>query len=185
MYEANPHRYLPVPVCQIAAILRQQWCWVQASCNILKLYVMSGVAMPSPTPPVVVFRRPRNLRDLLIRARVTTPAHPTNTGNAPCNSRRKCCAEMDTCDSFRSKSTGRQYNIRHITYKSRNLVHLISCRCGLHYVGEMEKALHTRINGHRSEIRTKKVEKPVAAHFCQPDHSPCRRPGSERHREDP
>ena len=49
---------------------------------------------------------------------------------------------------------------------------MISCRkCKLQYVGETEQALHLRMNGHRSDIRTKKVEKPVAAHFCQEDHS--------------
>ena len=31
--------------------------------------------------------------------------------------------------------------------------------------------LHTRMNGHRSDIRTRKIEKLVAAHFTQPDHS--------------
>ncbi len=82
---------------------------------------------------------------------------------------------MEICNSFKSKSTGRQYNIRtRITCRSRNLVYLVSCtckRCGLQYVGETEKALHIRMNGHRLDIRTKKTEKPVAAHFCQSDHS--------------
>jgi len=127
-----------------------------------------------PNPPLVSFRRPRNLRNLLVRARVSTPAPPTNTGNTPCNSRRcKCCREIKSCNTFRSKNTGRQYNIRApITCKSKNLVYLISCRrCGLQYVGETENALHIRMNGHRSDIRTRKLDKPVAAHFCQSDHS--------------
>ena len=38
----------------------------------------------------------------------------------------------------------------------------------------LENPLHIniniRMNGHRSDIRTNKTEKPVAAHFCQPDH---------------
>ena len=41
----------------------------------------------------------------------------------------------------------------------------------MQYVGETENPLHIRMNGHRSDIRTKKVDKPVAAHFNQPDHS--------------
>ena len=44
-------------------------------------------------------------------------------------------------------------------------------RCGLHYVGETENSLHIRMNGHRSDIRTKKLEKSVVAHFSQPNHS--------------
>lgn len=126
-----------------------------------------------PNPPIVAFRRPRNLRDLLVRAMITTPATSSNTGSAPCNNRRcKCCEEIVTCRSFTSKHTGRKYNIRaEITCKSKNLIYLISCRkCGTQYVGETEQTLHARMNGHRSDIRTRKTEKPVAAHFCQPDH---------------
>ena len=127
-----------------------------------------------PNPPLVSFRRPRNLRNLLVRAQVPTPAPPTLNGNAPCNSRRcKCCKEIETCNTFKSKNTGRKYDIKAtLTCKSKNLVYLISCkRCGLQYIGETENALHIRMNGHRSDIRTKKLDKPVAAHFCQSDHS--------------
>ena len=59
-----------------------------------------------------------------------------------------------------------------MTCKSKNLVYLISCRrCEVQYVGETEQALRLRMNEHRSDIQTKKIEKPVAAHFCQEDHS--------------
>ena len=80
---------------------------------------------------------------------------------------------MVTCNKFKSKTTRRQYNIRaEITCKTRNLVYLISCkRCGLQYVGETENTLHVRMNSHRSDIRMRKTKKPVAAHFCQSDHS--------------
>ena len=64
-------------------------------------------------------------------------------------------------------------NIRsNITCKTKNPVCLISCKkYGLQYVGETENSLHVRMNGDCSEIRTRKTEKPVAAHFCQPDHT--------------
>ncbi len=80
---------------------------------------------------------------------------------------------MVACNKFKSKSTGRQYNIKtQITCRSRNLVYLISCaKCGMQYVGETEQALHLRMNGHRSDFRTRKIDKPVAAHFCQEDYS--------------
>ena len=28
-----------------------------------------------------------------------------------------------------------------------------------------------RMNGHRSDILTRKIDRPIEAHFCQPDHS--------------
>lgn len=53
-----------------------------------------------------------------------------------------------------------------------NLVYIIECnRCGNQYVGETGNALHVRLNGHRSDIKAKIVEKPVAQHFNQPGHS--------------
>ena len=66
-----------------------------------------------PNPPLVAYRRPKNLRDLLVRAKLETPAPPTNTGNIPCRHRRcKCCYEIVTTSSFRSYNKGRRYNIR-------------------------------------------------------------------------
>ena len=41
----------------------------------------------------------------------------------------------------------------------------------MQYAGETESALHIRMNGHRSDITTRKLDKPVASHFNQPDHS--------------
>ena len=38
-------------------------------------------------------------------------------------------------------------------------------------LGETENLVHIRMNGHHSDIQTKKLEKPVAAHFNQPNHS--------------
>ena len=138
------------------------------------LHTSSRLKQAVPNPPLVAFRRPNNLRDLLVRAKLNTPAPPTNTGNNMCgHARCKCCKEIVTTNHFRSHSTGRQYNIRaHITCKARNLVYMISCKkCGLQYVRETETPLHIRMNGHHSDIRTKKLDKPVAAHFSQPDHS--------------
>ncbi len=49
---------------------------------------------------------------------------------------------------------------------------MIQCRkCGMQYVGETVNALHISLNGHRSDVKTKKLDKPVAVHFDQSDHS--------------
>ena len=49
---------------------------------------------------------------------------------------------------------------------------MISCdRCNMQYVEETENALHIRMNDHQSDITTKKLNKPEAAHFNQPNHS--------------
>ena len=138
------------------------------------LHTSSKLKEAIPDPPIIAFRRPKNIKDLLVRAKLNPPSPPTNAINTRCNNNHcKCCHEMVTCSKFKSKTTGRQYNIgAEITCKTRNLVYLISCkRCGLQYIGETEKTLHIRMNSHCSDIRTRKTEKPVAVHFCQSDHS--------------
>ena len=69
--------------------------------------------------------------------------------------------------------TGQSYKVHTTaTCKTKNLVYLIECRkCNKQYVGETENALHIRLNDHRSDVKTKKMEKPVAAHFNLPGHS--------------
>ena len=44
-------------------------------------------------------------------------------------------------------------------------------KCKLQYVGETENALHIRMNGHRSDIKNRRLEKPVAKHFNLANHS--------------
>ncbi len=41
----------------------------------------------------------------------------------------------------------------------------------MQYVVETVNALNIRLIGHRSDVKTKKLDNPVAAHFSQPDHS--------------
>ena len=81
---------------------------------------------------------------------------------------------MVTSNTFNSQITWRKYHIRsNISCKTKKSgLSYISCKkCSLQYVGETENALHVRMNRQCSDVRTKKTEKPVAAHFCQPDHT--------------
>ena len=138
------------------------------------LHISERLRGAIPNPPLVAFRRPKNLRDMLVRAELSEAAPPTQPGNIPCNNRRcKTRNILIQSDSFTSPCTGSTHKIRfEFKCTTRNLVYLIQCRrCGLQYVGETGNPLHTRMNSHRSDIRTTKIEKPVAAHFTQPDHS--------------
>ena len=58
-----------------------------------------------------------------------------------------------------------------ITCNQNNVVYLISCPCGLAYVGKTTRALKTRIAEHRSNIRTRDQRSPVALHFAEAQHS--------------
>ena len=125
----------------------------------------------------VAFRRPKNLRDLLVSAEVSRPKRTDIVrGNQKCNGRGcKTCPALQEVSEVKSHSTGEVIKL-HVsaTCKSSDLVYVIACkRCGKQYAGETEHALHERMNSHmhRSDIRKKTKEKPVAAHFCSDGHT--------------
>ena len=120
-----------------------------------------------PEPPLIAYRRPKNLRDLLVRAEVI-PRERKQPGTRPCGGRGcKTCPMLQTMDSITSHITGNTHKIKtSASCKSTNVVYVIRCqRCDLQYVGETEQALHERINSHRSHVKLSKTDKPGAAHF--------------------
>ena len=125
-------------------------------------------------PPLIAFRRPRNLKDFLVRATLT-PTPSKSPGNYPCGAPRcKTCPILKVTDEFSSHTTGQLFKVKfRASCKSSNIVYLITCRrCGLQYVGEMSQPLHARINGHRSDIMHWRTDvSPVAEHFNSGAHS--------------
>ncbi|KAI8516763.1 corticospinal neuron axon guidance through spinal cord [Branchiostoma belcheri] len=129
-------------------------------------------------PPLVAYRRNKNIKDMLVRARI--PKENRNflekfvpSGSFPCGKNRCTnCAYVKKANNFKSHRTGKCYAIRtHINCQSKNIVYLIQCKkCGVQYVGETKQTLANRLNGHRSAINTKK-DTPVSAHFNQTHHS--------------
>ena len=56
--------------------------------------------------------------------------------------------------------------------KTSDVVYVSECnKCKKQYVREKENALHVRMNGHHSDIKHRRLEKPVAKHFNSTDHS--------------
>ena len=85
-----------------------------------------------------------------------------------CKSGEKCkhCPNINRTGHIISHSTGRKYQcVFNGCCQSRNLIYCITCKnCGLQYVGQTKTTLKTRINNHKSTIRTKK-DLPVPCHM--------------------
>ena len=130
-----------------------------------------------PDIPILAYRRPRNLRDMLVRATippVTDDSLPTQHGTSKCESTSRCvvCREhIKEGDSFTSHTTHATYKTKgHITCTTSNVIYLLSCRvCGVQYVGETKNSLKKRFYGHRSTVNTNKP--PVGHHFNLPNHT--------------
>ncbi|XP_055959087.1 uncharacterized protein LOC130014223 [Patella vulgata] len=95
-------------------------------------------------------------------------AHKTKICGHP---RCQTCKILNISDHFHNKTSGTKFPILdQLSCSSLNIIYLILCRkCDKQYVGETQNALRERINGHRSDIVTKK-DKPVSIHFNQPNH---------------
>ena len=148
---------------KISGIIRHHWKEIEKSETLAKLF---------PEPPVVAFRRPKSIKDTLVRAAVSRPSSTVGQCK-PCGDKRcKCCLQLQHAQVFHSKTTGKEYNIFcNVNCKTPNVVYLLDCHvCRSQYVGESVQPFNKRMNGHRSDL-TKKTLLPVSQHFVSPGHS--------------
>ena len=107
------------------------------------------------------FHRCKNLRDLLVKAKLK-PAN--NQGNNPNNisTTNKCgrpfciyCSKLDRSGRIKSATTNRSYMTRtNISCRCTNLIYAIECRtCGKIYVGQTKRRLMDRLMEHFRNIR--------------------------------
>ena len=132
-------------------------------------------------------RRPPNLRDILVRAKVTTQTTPLNPpvgvnnthsgakrkrGNT-CNTRScRYCPRMNRSGTVSSTTTGRIYSSKtKVCCKSSNLIYCITCKhCHMQYVGQTKRRLMDRFQGHFYNVTSKNTNDTVGRHFTAPDH---------------
>ena len=133
----------------------------------------------------VGYRRPKNLRDLLTRARLPpldtdgddsrnlTESRALVIEKKGCeNPKCRYCPRLNKSGKITSKSTGRTYTTRkNVDCTSNNLVYCISCKkCGKQYVGQTMNTVKKRFQGHFYLMKHKKEDHEVSRHFNQPDH---------------
>ena len=127
-------------------------------------------------------RRAKNLRDILVRARLprireSTDRHPER--NLVKNQQQPCtkaycqyCQLINKSGRITSIVTNKDYNTRSkVSCRSNNIVYCLCCTiCGKHYVGQTKRPFVERL---REQIRNIKQDNPihiVGRHFNEPDH---------------
>ena len=121
------------------------------------------------TPPLVVFRRDKNLQDLLVHTKLNCN-NTSEPGTRPCE-RRNCqtckhtlVTSNITCPKMTLKVNGS------FTCNSRGVVYAIVCtKCQLVYIGNTGRSLKTRLQEHLRDIRNQEL-KPVSIHFNSKHH---------------
>ena len=133
-----------------------------------------------PEGPLMTYRRPRNLKDLLVKARL--PSEENNKPPGSFNS--SATVNVSSVGNIWLKAkrcissqTNKSYPItQHMDCKSTWIIYLITCRkCNKQYIGKTTNTLYTRISNTRSQIKNFKTSQslklPYAQHFNLPNHS--------------
>ena len=129
-----------------------------------------------PAPPLIAYRRQKNVREFVIRAKVPPP---------PSRERRvlpgmKRCGKCVNCPYVQ---TGRTVTATHTNFSvdinapvdcnTCNVIYCITCihpKCRLQYLGKTDGTLKKRFGGHRTDVEKKK-DCSIGRHFNLPGHS--------------
>ena len=151
---------------KVRDIVDKNWSIIESSDELKDIYQRK---------PVMAFRRPKSLRDFLVRARLKPNSDDDNQNGEcrPCGRKRCQCCKMITSAGTVKSSSGATVRLRQNTdCTTENVVYLISCSsCNKQYVGETKGSLNKRMNGHRDDWRHRRFERsPTAEHFHSADH---------------
>ena len=151
---------------QIRGIIQKRW-------NIL-----NSVSLKLELP-LFSFKRTQNCRDILVHTRPrkiqsTRSAStflPTVTGHYPCT---KCAAcKLTKSSKFIDLPDGTRWRqTTHTNCNTSMCIYLITCPCGLLYVGMTTRQVKIRILEHRSTIRCGRVTTKMTQHFADMKHPP-------------
>ena len=153
---------------ELEEAIKKHWHIINTDSSLSKIFV---------NPPKVVYKRPPNIRQTLVKSDLLPIRQGTflddilPEGNYRCGS---CvqCQFTKKCTTYKHPHTGQTLKIRGtITCTQKNVIYLLTCPCNLAYVGKTTRCLKTRIAEHRSNIRNRDQRSPVATHFHEAGHN--------------
>ena len=130
-----------------------------------------------PKPPMIAYRRPENLRDKLVRAKLSKPSKYQTRRKL---GMKKCGKPFcDLCPFVKEGNKVKMRNriwyiTRHLNCESSNICYLIECqkdKCKERYIGETEHSLRTRFTQHRGYVNNNQTKRATGYHFNLPGHS--------------
>ena len=127
-----------------------------------------------PTPPSVAFRRPKSLRNHLIRSQLSSPAKDeANTCTLKCGRCKICRSLSSSKEISNPKVKNTTQKIKDYgTCSSRNLIYAVRCtKCNCLYIGQTGEKLQDRMSKHRYDIRKRPENSELAEHFHR-NHDP-------------
>ena len=139
------NRFLP----NFNAILKKHFSILQGDSRTKNVFI---------TPPRVVYRKPKSLRNYLVRAREQiNPEVRIANGCEPCNKPRcLCCLKMLSTKTVIGHFSNFKFNILgNYNCQSKNVVYMLKCSvCNKEYIGQTSTQFNIRINNHKSHCKT-------------------------------
>ena len=128
-----------------------------------------------PEAPIIAYKRQKNIREVLIRAKVP-PEYKRPKRKLP--GMKKCnncvyCHYIMTGQHVKFTASNHHHTITtNITCTTRNIIYLITClKCLMQYVGETDRRLKDRFLEHQGYVRNQNLSKATGQHFNLPGHS--------------
>ena len=129
-----------------------------------------------PEAPLVAFRRQRNIREHIIKAKL---APNTNTRERRMLNRMKKCGKCIVCSYVKEGNTIKSSNFtwkinKKVTCQNSNVIYLIQCnkeQCKQQYIGFTTKVFRERMKQHLGYVRNKVLTQATGTHFNLPGHS--------------
>ena len=128
-----------------------------------------------PKPPLVAYRKQKNLKEYLIRSKVPPLiSRPKRIlpGMKKCN-RCTYCSYIQTGPHVTSTASDYHHQIQQsVNCNTSNIIYLITClKCSIQYVGETDRSMKERFCEHKCYVTSQQLDKATGAHFNQKGHS--------------
>ena len=128
------------------------------------------------SPPLTAYKKQRNIRDNLIRAKVADPPKKRperkNPGMKRCGKMCTVCPYVKEVKEVKINNRKGPWKInKNVNCETRNIIYMIEClKCKERYIGESKRTLKSRLADHRGYINNIQVNYPTGAHFNTPGH---------------
>ena len=122
------------------------------------------------TRPLIAFRRPKSIRNHVVRN--SPPKDPSPKTTEPCGRNCVLCKSIRSSETITNPQTGITIKINDGgNCQSSQLIYAAICKkCGKIYVGETGCSLAKRFGQHRHDIRSRPDNNELAGHFHQDGH---------------
>ena len=154
----------------VSKILKKHWGVMVKDPYLKKVF---------PSPPMVAYRRPKNLRNFLIKAKI--PPNPPQREKRCPPGMKKCNGNLcETCPfvletrTFQGPFNNKKVDINSpLNCSSSNVVYCLKCdknNCRQIYIGQTQRTLKERFSEHKTSVRTH-TKNSIGEHFNLPGHS--------------